>query len=68
MRTFTIDDKHTEAINAFKKKCKEEDSQGAGAIGGRFQYVFIPTGLGVITKVKDSFSDNELDLTDYDMW
>lgn len=39
-----------------------------GAIGGQFSYQFIPTGIGVIFKVVDLVSRQELDLTDYDSW
>lgn len=37
-----------------------------GAIGGGLSYTFIPTGLGVIVKVK--YFDEELDLSDYESW
>ena len=40
----------------------------AGAIGGRLTYSFTPTGLGTIVVVKCGLTDEELDLTEYDLW
>jgi hypothetical protein len=41
-----------------------------GAIGGAFSFVFIPTTLGTIVKVRFSCNgkESELDLTDYSEW
>ncbi len=41
-----------------------------GAIGGAFSFVFIPTTLGTIVKVRFSCNgkEAELDLTDYSEW
>lgn len=49
------------------KKCKFSDSMSGGAIGGRFTYIFTPTGVGTATTVKCACGE-ECDLTDYDMW
>lgn len=38
-----------------------------GAIGGSLEYIFQPTGIGMIVTVRHA-TGNELDLTDYDMW
>lgn len=46
---------------------KHEDAYG-GAIGGRYTFSFTPTSLGLVTKVKDDISGEEIDLTDYNMW
>lgn len=48
------------------RKWMEENQKSSGAIGGQFSFVFTPTSLGMIVKVKDA--DSELDLTDYDLW
>lgn len=37
-----------------------------GPIGGGISYHLYPTSLGYIIKVKEHFSEMELDLTDYD--
>lgn len=39
-----------------------------GAIGGAHTFSFTHTSLGTICKVKDAFTDKELDLTDYASW
>jgi hypothetical protein len=43
-------------------------SKYTGAIGGRFTYSFTPTSLGIVIKAMDNLENNEIDLTDYDMW
>ena len=37
-----------------------------GAIGGRLEFTFIPTGIGPIAKVKCAVCMKEIDLTDSD--
>jgi hypothetical protein len=39
-----------------------------GAIGGGYTYSFTPTGLGVVAKVTNNLTHEELDVTDYDAW
>lgn len=39
-----------------------------GTIGGGIQYIFIPTSVGTICKIKHSLTNKELDVTDYDNW
>jgi hypothetical protein len=41
-----------------------------GAIGGHFSFVFIPTTIGMVVKVRFSCGSEqaELDLTDYSGW
>lgn len=38
------------------------------ALGTQFEFVFIPTSLGTICKVKCLVTQDELDLTDYSTW
>jgi len=35
---------------------------------GRITYSFTPTGIGDVLKVKDTASEEEVDVTDYSMW
>lgn len=49
------------------KKCMFGDSRRCGAIGGRLRYIFIPTSLGVISKVMCACKV-EIDVTDYASW
>lgn len=46
-----------------KKKNKKNGEVYVGAIGGAYEFVFIPTGLGTISKVRCA-DGSELDLTD----
>jgi hypothetical protein len=39
-----------------------------GAIGGSLTYSFTNTSLGTVVTVKDGFTGETLDVTDYDMW
>ena len=39
-----------------------------GAIGGDLTYSFTNTSLGTVVTVKDGFTGETLDVTDYDMW
>jgi hypothetical protein len=39
-----------------------------GAIGGRIEYSFVMTHIGVVAKVRDLVSQKELDITDYTTW
>lgn len=49
--------------------CKSKDlSAYTGACGGRFTYLFTPTNLGIIVKIKDELDQTEVDVTDYDSW
>lgn len=41
----------------------------SGAVdGAQFQFSFLPTSIGLVSKVKCLVSGDELDLTDYDRW
>jgi hypothetical protein len=39
-----------------------------GAIGGSLTYSFTDTSLGTVIKVKDGFSGEEIDVSDYHNW
>lgn len=47
---------------------RERPEAHAGAIGGRFTYMVTPTGLGVIIKIRDNCTKEEIDLTSYEEW
>ncbi len=51
-------------VEAWKKQF---DSWPQGVSGGTFTYIFIPTSIGMIVKVRHA-SGAELDLTDYSAW
>lgn len=50
------------------ESCWESGYPYGGAIGGSLTFMFTPTGLGVVTKVRDAFTGQELDLSDYGDW
>jgi hypothetical protein len=50
-------------------KCSWESGYAyGGAIGGSTTFLFTPTSLGVVVKVRDSFTGEEIDVTDYEDW
>lgn len=62
---FTLTKEQCEKINEWVKTHKETYT---GAIGGRYTYTFHPTTLGVVVKVIDELTKEELDVTDYESW
>jgi hypothetical protein len=62
-------------LSSWKKKQdkKVADTQGKdkpyyGAIGGAYTYSHTFTSLGVVLTVKNGYTDDELDLSDYEEW
>ena len=39
-----------------------------GAVGGGLTYTFTPTSIGVIIIVKEHFTQEQIDLTEYDLF
>jgi len=39
-----------------------------GCSGGAYTYLFTPTTLGMVVKVRNNMTKEEIDLTDYEMW
>jgi len=68
---FTLDEdklkKIGEWLNEHDKTCKFASRLSQGACGGRLSYMFTPTDIGVVTKVKCACGE-EKDLTDYENW
>lgn len=61
---FTLEPDQIKKLNKFHPKCQKKY---LGAIGGGLEYIFIPTSLGTIAKVKCHCGE-ELDLTEYKDW
>lgn len=62
--TFTLSSKQVEMYEKWlKKKNKKTGEVYVGAIGGAYEFVFIPTGIGTITKVRCADGE-EIDLTE----
>lgn len=56
LRGFSISEKEDKEIKEWEKKMIEKCPGNGGTIGGRFHYEFIPTGIGDIGTVFDSFT------------
>lgn len=55
-RGFPISESENNKINEWINKISKEYPGNEGAIGGRFTYEFIPTGVGTYGKIIDSIS------------
>ena len=68
---FSLDHAQSMKLNDWKilhkVECEFEDSMRQGAIGGRWTYCFMPTGLEIVVKVKCACGA-EVDITDYNNW
>ena len=62
---FSLDKEQLEKLSAWRKT---RPVRNEGCSGGRYVYLFCPTTLGVVTKVIDDITKEELDLTDYGSW
>lgn len=68
----------TEQVKKASDWCKKQDAKLAllqkletpnyGANGGAYTYEFTPTTLGLVTKVRNNLTKDEIDLTDYEEW
>lgn len=67
LRTFDFTAEQQRKIVDFMS-LKSSDNAYEGAIGGRFTYSFTPTGLGCVIKIRDNITEEELDVSDYEMW
>jgi len=64
---FELDEAETQKFEAWKREQKEKDPHIATA-GERWTFMFTPTGLGTIIRVKDELLKEEIDLTDWENW
>ena len=65
MRQFVLTDSQEIKIQEWKASLPKRPY---GFYGGGVEYVFHPTGIGVAVKVRDCYSGQELDVTDYESW
>ena len=64
---FKLDESQVERYEAWRKKIEKKNPKYFGAAGGGYSFIFIPTGLGDIVKVRRDDGE-ELDLSDIDKW
>jgi len=65
MYKFELDKDQIKQFEKWKKKQTKKDSSTFTA-GERWTFMFTPTGLGLMTHVKDNITNDEIDLTDWD--
>ena len=62
---FELDKEQLEKLSAWRKT---RPVRYEGCSGGRYVYLFCPTSLGLVVKVIDDCTKEEIDLTDYGSW
>ena len=65
---FTIDSESLKKAKSWIKKQKEKHGSNVGAIGDRFSYEFIPTGLGDIIYCNDLLSNERICISNLNDW
>jgi hypothetical protein len=68
MMNFQLNDKEEKAAKKFIKKQLKKNKDQMGAIGGRFAYKFIVTGVGTAVIIVDGLLEEEKNITDYGCW
>ena len=63
--SFSLDKDQQEKLNAWMKT---RPTKYEGCSGGRYVYTFRPTSLGLVTRVRDDITKEEINLSDYENW
>lgn len=58
----------TKNPDAFMVSCWDAGHPYYGAIGGSDTFSFTMTSIGNVVKVRNSYTNEEINLTDYDSW
>ena len=64
---FDLNDAQAKKLEKWKKKQLKKDPSMPAA-GERWTFMFTPTGIGTVVKVKDECTGEVLDLTDWENW
>ena len=67
LMTFRLSPIELARLKAFKDK-HAESCPGITTIGGKFTYIFTPTGIGTAVVVRCNACGEEKDITDIDSW
>lgn len=63
-RGFPVSEEESKKIKEWKDKQMKKHSGIGGAIGGRFRYEFIPTGIGTVGTIIDTFTEDRFNFQD----
>jgi hypothetical protein len=63
-RGFPVSEEESKKINEWIEKQKKKHPGTGGAIGGRFRYEFIPTGIGTVGTIIDIFTEDRFNFQD----
>ena len=63
-RGFPISEEESKKIKEWMDKQMEKNPSTGGAIGGRFSYKFIPTGVGTVGTIIDGFTEDRFNFQD----
>lgn len=66
MNNFILTEKQLESFHNFRKNHNHNNNDST--IGGKFSFIFTPTGLGNIIEIQCNICKEKIDLTDYDKW
>ncbi len=57
------------SLSEIEQSIKDGDPQPyTGTMGGIYTYIFTPTGVGQIVRLKNLMTNEEINLTEYDLW
>lgn len=68
MYTFELNEKEIKKYQRWKKKQLKKQEGIGGMVGGRFGFLFFPTGIGTVVFAVDHTSGEQQDITDYSCW
>lgn len=68
MYKFELDEQEIAKFEEWQKSQEEKHPGHHTTIGGRWSFTFIPTGIGNIVKAADFETNEEIDLTDYELF
>jgi hypothetical protein len=69
MYTFQLEPDEIKKADKFEKKhFKSCWKKGMGAIGGGFEFVFVPTSIGTLSLIRCAKCKKDLQLTDFSTW
>ena len=65
---FDLDEEESNKAQKFIKKQMKKKLKKSDVSGARFEYSFIPTGIGDVVTIRDLATNEEMNVTNYDCW